>query len=460
MTPRHIAVLDVGKTNMKLVLTDAATLREIRVLSRPNTVQPGPPYPHYDIEGIWAFLLDGLRDFQTTEGVDTITCSAHGASGVLLAADGGLAAPVLDYEHDGPDALAAEYNALRPEFDETGSPRLPRGLNLGAQLHWQLARDPGLPARVERLVTYPQYWTGRLSGVFATEVSSLGAHTDLWNPQAREFSSLVARLGMVGRMAPLRAADAVLGPVLPAVAAATGLSPQTPVFCGVHDSNASLYPHLHARPAPFAVVSTGTWVIAMAVGSRAKLDPTRDTLMNVNVRGDPVPSARFMGGREFEVICGLNPHSGPHPVPTDEELASVLSRQVMAFPAFEATSGPFHGRKPGWSHDPARLSGGEIVAAASIYLALMTATCLTLLQAEGPVIVEGPLGQNRVLMTMLSVACPHPILRASGGTGTAVGAALLAGAAAPVQPDILTPRPVPAGPWEAYAAAWHRAVSG
>ena len=214
------------------------------------------------------------------------------------------------------------------------------------------------------------------------------------------------------------------------------------------------------RPAPFAVVSTGTWVIAMAIGSRAALDPARDTLMNVNVQGDPVPSARFMGGREFEVICSLNPHPGPHPAPTDQELASVLSRQVMAFPAFEATSGPFHGRKPGWSHDPAQLSGGEIVAAASLYLALMTATCLSLLEAVGPVIVEGPLGQNRILMSMLSVAVPNPVLRASGGTGTSAGAALLAGAAAPVQPDILTPRPVPAGPWEAYVAAWHQAVSG
>jgi len=36
------------------------------------------------------------------------------------------------------------------------------------------------------------------------------------------------------------------------------------VFCGVHDSNASLLPHLGSRQAPFTIVSTGTWVILMA----------------------------------------------------------------------------------------------------------------------------------------------------------------------------------------------------
>ena len=30
------------------------------------------------------------------------------------------------------------------------------------------------------------------------------------------------------------------------------------------------------------------------------LDPSRDTLINVNGLGNPVPSARFMGGREFD----------------------------------------------------------------------------------------------------------------------------------------------------------------
>ncbi len=70
---------------------------------------------------------------------------------------------MLDYEHDGPDALAAEYDAVRPPFSETGSPRLPLGLNLGAQIFWQERRFPERFANVAAILTYPQYWTFRLT---------------------------------------------------------------------------------------------------------------------------------------------------------------------------------------------------------------------------------------------------------------------------------------------------------
>ena len=55
---------------------------------------------------------------------------------------GNLALPVLDYEHDGPESWRADYDAVRPPFAETGTPRLPVGLNLGAQLFWQQRRFP------------------------------------------------------------------------------------------------------------------------------------------------------------------------------------------------------------------------------------------------------------------------------------------------------------------------------
>ena len=55
----------------------------------------------------------------------------HGATVALVDHDG-LVLPVLDYEFSGPDALAADYDRLRPDFAVTGSPRMPGGLNIGA----------------------------------------------------------------------------------------------------------------------------------------------------------------------------------------------------------------------------------------------------------------------------------------------------------------------------------------
>ncbi|TMV66415.1 carbohydrate kinase, partial [Thioclava sp. BHET1] len=327
-TPRHIAVFDIGKTNAKLALVDRENLREIEVVTRPNRILPAPPWPHFDTEGHWEFLLSALARLQRRRGIDAIAVTTHGACAALLTTSGTLAAPVLDYEHDGPEELRAAYARLRPPFAETGSPHLPLGLNLGAQLHWQLARMPELRARIDSIVTWPQYWSFRLTGERSCDVTSLGCHTDLWQPEAGGFSSLPAALGLEGKIARPCPPDRVLGRILPEIAAATGLPPETEVVSGIHDSNASLLPYLKRFARPFAVVSTGTWVIAMAIGGqRVTLDPAHDTVMNVNALGQSVPSARFMGGRIYE---SLRPAS-PAPIGAGEP-AAVAARGLMLLP--------------------------------------------------------------------------------------------------------------------------------
>ena len=52
-------------------------------------------------------------------------------------------------------------------------------------------------ARVRTILTYAQYWVWRLTGIAVNEVTSLGCHTDLWNPQKGDFPSLVDTLGFV-----------------------------------------------------------------------------------------------------------------------------------------------------------------------------------------------------------------------------------------------------------------------
>ncbi len=415
----HIAVLDIGKTNVKLALVDLAARSELAVSTRPNVVLSGPPYPHFDSVAIWDFLTHGLRGFQAEHGIDGISVTTHGACAALLTADGSLAAPVMDYEFVGPDQTRAAYDKIRPPFAETGSPALPMGLNLGAQLFWQLQNDPTLAGRTAHLVTWPQYWAFRLTGEFATDVTSLGCHTDLWNPHQSRFSSLPDRLGLGGKIAAPRKPGAVLGQVSQEVSAATGLPDSTPVLCGIHDSNASLLPHLIDRAAPFAVVSTGTWVIAMAVGNTATLlDPARDTLINVNAQGDPVPSARFMGGREYELM-----RTGLQATATTADADRVLARDVMLLPAVVPDSGPFQGQRARWAVPPADDSETEV--ALGYYLALMTAECLSQIGASGPSIIEGPFAANPWFTTMLGAVTGRAVIASASRTGTAIGAALL-----------------------------------
>ncbi|MCA0043309.1 FGGY-family carbohydrate kinase [Celeribacter litoreus] len=452
-TPRHIAVLDVGKTNAKLALVDAGSLTELAVVTRPNTVLAGPPWPHFDLEGHWAFFLDNLTAFHASHGIDAISVTTHGASAVLLDADGGLAAPMLDYEHDGPDSLTSEYDALRPPFSETGSARLGMGLNVGAQLFWQFESDPTLRDRVAHVLTYPQYWGYRLTGRMATDVTSLGCHTDLWNPWEGRFSSLVDRLGLTDKLAPAHPSADVLGTVSEEISARTGLSPDTPVVCGIHDSNASLLPHVLGRQGAFSVVSTGTWVVVMSVGGRSTtLDPDRDTLVNVNALGHAVPSARFMGGREYEII-----RAGGETEVTDADRAAVLAEQIMLLPAVEPGSGPFRGREATWHNEPNEQ--GQRMAALGFYLGLMSKTCLDLVGADGPVIVEGPFARNREYLDMLATLHEDGVEIAASATGTSVGAAMLfAENASPPETHKVTPTQSDA--LLSYAAAWKARVEG
>ncbi|CAN7320516.1 FGGY-family carbohydrate kinase [Mesorhizobium sp. LjNodule214] len=450
---RHVAVIDIGKTNAKVALVDLASMHETALRRTANAASTNGLYPHHDVEALWAFILDSLAAIHREQRIDAISITTHGATAVLVDAEGKLALPVLDYEFDGPDALASDYDAIRPPFTETGTPRLPAGLNIGAQLFWQQRHFPTEFARAAAILMYPQYWALRLTGVAANEVTSLGCHTDLWNPWKADYSQLVDEMGWRRLMAPVRPAKDRLGPILPALAQQTGLDPQTPVFCGLHDSNASLLPHLLADPPPFSVVSTGTWVVSMAVGGdKVALDAARDTLVNVNALGDPVPSARFMGGREFSLLT-----EGSAQDWSDADVAAVLARRTLLLPSTQQGSGPYPHHAAQWlaAED---ITEGQRFAAISFYLALMTATCLGLIGGDGPAIVEGPFARNRLFTRMLAAATARPVIASEAATGTSIGAALLATDRGAVGSRGEKTEP-PADPaWVDYARAWHTAV--
>lgn len=451
-----IAVIDIGKSNAKLALVESATTAPLRVLTTANTVVTAGPYPHYDVERLWSWIVDGLSVFARTSDVDAISVTTHGACFALLAGDE-LALPVLDYEFAGPESMSADYTKVRGRFTETLSPDLPNGLNAGRQIYWQSRAFPSDFARVDAILPYPQYWVWRLTGAKVTEATSLGCHTDLWNPRAATYSSLAVAEGWDHLFPPLVKPWDVVGTITPAVAGATGLSGGTRVFAGIHDSNASLWPHLLVRQPPFSVLSTGTWMVAFAPGgSLDHLDPARDCLANVDAMARPVPSSRFMAGREYEIMAASS-----RAMPALADVERVVRDKIMAWPTFAPGTGPFPASEGRWSCDPGQLSPGERAAAANLYAALVTEVCLELTRAAGPVVVEGPFARNAVFLAALAQRLDRPVIAHEDATGTTHGAALLVAGphprAAPVadQPAV---KPLSID-LDAYAATW-RAGAG
>jgi sugar (pentulose or hexulose) kinase len=446
-----VAVLDIGKTNVKLALFDDGQLLCEKLA--PNRILPGPPYPHEDVASAWEFFLDALREAASTHQISAIVPTAHGAAGALIG-ESEFAAPIMDYEFTGVEAIEPDYAGLRPPFSVSLSPKVPAGLNLGRQLAYQKWRCPDLFSKASHFVAYPQYWAWRLSGVAASEVTSLGAHTDLWVPRQGQVSSLAKALGVDLLLPPLRRAFDPLGPIKPGIAAVTGLAPETQVFCGIHDSNASLLPYLVSRQAPFTVLSTGTWVILMCVGLPLdQLDPRDDTLANVDALGRPTACGRFMGGREYAVIAGGGGN------PDVEAIDRVIASGAMALPCFSGQGGPYATTRG--------VIRGEVAphdrtALATLYCALISDLMLTRMGAtSGDLIVEGTFASNLPFCQTLGALRPtQRVFAAEDAAGTARGAAMLAHW--PPSYPVTAPTPVDAisiTGLDAYRGAWRTALT-
>ena len=381
-------VLDVGKTNVKLLVM-SKTGHVVDVVRLDNQSLDGPPYPHLDTERIWRWLLETARGFAKKYTIDAIVPTTHGCAAALIHGDD-LVLPILDYETEIPEDTVEAFNSVMPTFEETQSPNLPGGLSLGRQLFWQQRDFPREFSRVQYVLTYPQYWAWRLSGVTASEVTSISCHSHLWRPQYQSFSSLVEERGWQRLFPPIRPAYASLGPILSEVAQITGISPECKVYNGIHDSNAAYSLYLKGYTEPFGLLSTGTWVVLINPHlPTTRLNEHRDTMALADLRGKPVPMGRFMGGREFEI---LSAEVGSTKEFTEADLQSVIAKRSYLLPSF-AAGGPFMGHR-GSAIGPQIDTNGEILARATLYLALVTMTSARILEMDGDLIITGGFVNN------------------------------------------------------------------
>jgi len=410
MKVNAVVVFDVGKTNSKLTLWTEFGECLGRV-TRANEHPAGGKYPMLDRDGIESWLEETLREFSELAHVIALVPVSHGAAAALVTR-GGLFTPPMDYEIDIPAATVRAYEAQRDDFSATGSPRLPQGLNLGAQLHYLEELTGPWPEDL-RILPWPQYWAWRLCGVAASEVSSLGCHTDLWRPLERRASSLALRRGWSARFPSLRHAGEPLGPLTQEWVKATRLPAECWVYCGLHDSNAALLAargHEEIATHDATILSTGTWFVAMRSPDLAALGETpaavmegRDSLLNVDVDGRAVPSARFMGGRETERVAGLdifNLTREYDPRGLHEVLPRLLRNDVQILPGFAPGFGPFPNRRGEWLNEPK--DPRERRASLELYLALMSNEALDLIGSKDRIVVEGRFAEAEVFVRALA----------------------------------------------------------
>ena len=414
-----VAVLDIGKTNLKFVVFDdgGALLCERQI---PNVSCAGPPYPHVDVEMIWAFLGEGLRLTAEKFNITTLIPTTHGASCAVMN-EQGLTMPIMDYEFTNTDDITPRYEPMRDAFNQSYSPAMPAGLNVGRQLAWQKWNLESEFLKTTKIVGYPQYWVWRLTGQFAFDVCSLGAHTDLWRPIENQPTHLAHTLGFDELLAPIRPPWTKIGMLSDKAAKELGVSTNIEILCGIHDSNAALLPYLASRQAPFTVLSTGTWVVIMAVGhSLSSLRQGKDMYANIDAEGRPTACLKFMGGREFATIVtgSLSPEKF-------NDVQYFITTGIFALPSFSPNGGPYAARK---SEIIGKVEPDQKSSLATLYSAMMCAHALELLATDtGDLVVDGSFAQNHLLCEIIAALRPNQNLYvAKDQAGTARGAAMLA----------------------------------
>ena len=455
-------VIDLGKTLSKVSLWDAGgTMLDRRV--RPNVPLEVAGVRRLDAEATGRWLLEMLTEFAHAP-VDTIVPVGHGA-GVVALVDGAMAFPPFDYEQALPPDILAEYRAQRDAFALTGSPALPDGLNFGSQLWWMERLAPEAMARAT-LLPWAQYWAWFLTGNAVSEVTSLGCHSDLWCPQEAGFSPMARRLGWAERFAPLARAGDTVGTLKPEIAARTGLSPEVKVLAGLHDSNAAL---LAARGfAEIAdneatVLSTGTWFIGMRLPATpvdtASLPEARDCLVNVDVHGRAVPSARFMGGREIETLIEIDTRRvdiKPDQPALLAAVPAVLRQQRMVLPTLMRGFGPYPHGTFDWVNRPE--DWYERRAAACLYAALVADTSLDLIGSSERLLVEGRFAEAEVFVRALAALRPDTaVYTANAHNDVSFGALRLIDPTLTPRGELVRVEPLD-GDLDTYRNRWHAEI--
>jgi len=295
-----IAILDVGKTNKKiLVFNRDYELVHEQIDQIPET-QDEDGFPCEDLQALSQWALNTMESLVRNGGFDikAINFSAYGASFVLLGEEGSPVAPLYNYlkpiDQDLLEDFYDQYGGKASLLRETASPAL-GNLNSGIQLYRLKKWNPEKFSRIKTALHLPQYLSYLFTRKAVSELTSIGCHTMLWDFERDQYHRWVHEEGLMKWFPGNEPADSAF-PIRLA---------DKNVLCGIglHDSSAALIPYLKTIPDPFILLSTGTWSIALNPFNQEALSAAQisdDCLFYFSYEGRPVKAARLFSGHEHE----------------------------------------------------------------------------------------------------------------------------------------------------------------
>jgi sugar (pentulose or hexulose) kinase len=417
-------VFDIGKTNKKVLVFDA----DFQVIDEQQSVfdeigdLDGEPTD--DIVKIENWMHQTLKAYKKLD-ISKINFATYGATLAHLDAKGKLLTTPFNYlkkiDNAVKQAFLEENNGRLNFCTATASPDLEHLLNSGFQLYWLKKTRPEFFKKIHTTLHLPQYFSYLLTGQLASEYTSIGCHTMLWDFSKSDYHDWVKNdfQGILPKTLPINTLFE------PLESKNARLNPK--IGIGIHDSSAALIPYLIREKKPFLLLSTGTWSICLNLFNTEPLTAKafeKDALFYMRSNGATVKATRlFLGKIHDEAVeeLALKFHQKPdatreirfnNEIYTEIVLRSEIPTAAGSAPKIDTNS-------------------RNLVEAYHVLIYNLIEIQVEKIQlAAGSVpyekiIIDGGFAKNDLFLTMLKRALPHVTIEPSGmPQGTALGAAL------------------------------------
>jgi len=295
-----ILIFDAGKTNKKLFLFDEQyrLIYEQAQTFEETKDEDGFACENIDALSKWVWEKYWEISLHKDFSILGVNFSAYGASMVHLSDYQKPLTPLYNYLKPFPEKLKKQfydtYGGESLVSKQTASPVL-GNLNSGMQLYRLKYEQPKIYHQIKYTLHLPQYLSFIVSSKTASDITSVGCHTMLWDFQKNKYHQWVYKEEMRTKFPAIYRDNKIVS--------ITNDHRKIPVGVGLHDSSAALIPYLTTFTEPFVLISTGTWCISLNPFNHTLISDYElhnDCLCYLNYLGKPVKASRLFAGYEHE----------------------------------------------------------------------------------------------------------------------------------------------------------------
>jgi L-fuculokinase len=299
MSKNVVAIFDAGKTNKKLFLFDEQYNIVYEESTRFEETKDEDGFPCEDVQVLTNWVRERFQQIATNSKyhLRAVNFSAYGASFVHIDEKGEPVTSLCNYLKPYPEQLKQQfYNTYGGESliaRQTASPVL-GSLNSGMQLYRLKHEQHEVFERIHSSLHLPQYLSFIISSVPASDITSIGCHTQLWHFQKNHYHPWVFAEQLHHKLPQVYNGDKSIH---------SNNANNVLTGIGLHDSSAALIPYLKLFNEPFILLSTGTWCISFNPFNASMLsnyELHNDCLCYLSYEGKPVKASRLFAGYEHE----------------------------------------------------------------------------------------------------------------------------------------------------------------